>query len=392
MNRIMDNNSIKREVWVDWMRVIACFMVMVVHSTEPFYLGGEGSLVLTKMDALWVAFFDSLARACVPLFVIASSYLQFPIHYPTREFLKRRAVRVLIPFLIWTVFYALYWGKPVENLKGLLLNFNYAAGHLWFVYMLLGLYLLMPLLSPWAEKVGRKELLFYIGIWGFTTFIPYIREFASGGEILLVKAADGLPAPALFPLWGEASWNPFGLLYYFSGFIGYMLLGLYLRKFAGEWSRAKSLGIGIPSLLVGLAISAVGFYRRILASAGGAFPVGGDVSLAVGWETAVTFNTIGVALMSLGWILLFRQIRSEGVFYRKVLLPVSQASYGMYLCHMVVLALVSGWICQWLGTGGDTVWTTPVEILLTAACTFIPVALLSVLLRRIPRVGKWLMG
>ena len=33
----------KREVWIDWMRVIACFLVLVVHSVEPFYLGGEGS-------------------------------------------------------------------------------------------------------------------------------------------------------------------------------------------------------------------------------------------------------------------------------------------------------------------------------------------------------------
>lgn len=382
----------EREIWIDWMRVIACFMVMAVHSTEPFYLGGDGSLVLTRMDAFWVAFFDSLARASVPLFVIASSYLQFPIHYPTKEFLRRRAVRVVVPFLIWTVFYAFYWGEPVANLKGLLLNFNYAAGHLWFVYMLLGLYLLMPLLSPWAEKAGRKELLFYLGIWGFTTLIPYIRELASGGEQLLIRAADGLPAPALFPLWGEASWNPFGVLYYFSGFIGYMLLGLYLRKFAGDWSRGKSLGLGIPALIAGFAISFIGFYRRILASAGGIFPVEGDVSLATGWETAVTFNTPGVALMAFGWILLFRQISAGGGFYRKVLLPVSNASYGMYLIHMIILALASGWIRTWLGTGGDAVWITPLEILLTAVCTFLPVAFAAVLIRKIPRVGKWLMG
>ena len=382
----------KREIWIDWMRVIACFLVMVVHSTEPFYLGGDGSLVLTKLDAGWAAFFDSLARACVPLFVIASSYLQFPIHYSTKEFLKRRAVRVLVPFLIWTLFYAFYWGEPVANLKSLLLNFNYAAGHLWFVYMLLGLYLLMPLLSPWAEKVGRRELLFYLGIWGLTTLIPYIREVASGGEQLLIRAADGLPAPALFPLWGEASWNPFGLLYYFSGFVGYMLLGLYLRKFTADWSRGKSLGIGIPALVAGFAISATGFYRRILASSGGVFPVSGDVSLATLWETAVTFNTPGVALMALGWVLLFKQIKSEGGFYRKVLLPVSNASYGMYLIHMIVLALASGWIREWLGIGGAAAWVTPVEILLTAVCTFIPVALAAVLVRKIPRAGKWLMG
>ena len=385
----------KREIWVDWMRVIACFMVMVVHSTEPFYLGGEGSLVLTRADAFWVALFDALVRSCVPLFVIASSYLQFPVRYPTREFLHRRAVRVLVPFLIWSVFYAFWWGEPVSNLKGLLLNFNYAAGHLWFIYMLLGLYLLMPLLSPWAERVGRKELRFYLCIWLFTTLFPYIREWAAASPAPIIQAADGLPAQALFPLWGEASWNPFGLFYYISGFIGYLLLGLYIRKEAVHWSKGKSLAIGIPAFLAGFALSAGGFLRRMLASADGVFPVSGDVSLAVGWETPITFNSPGVALMAFGGILLFKQIRCEGGFYRKVLLPVSNASYGMYLIHMIALALFSGWIRSWLGAGEAGVlgiWTTPVQILLTAISCFLTVAILAVLIRKIPRIGKWLMG
>jgi surface polysaccharide O-acyltransferase-like enzyme len=63
----------KREIWVDWLRVIACLMVMVVHSTEPFYIGGDGALVLTAGDAFWSAFLDSLVRCCVPLFAVASS-------------------------------------------------------------------------------------------------------------------------------------------------------------------------------------------------------------------------------------------------------------------------------------------------------------------------------
>ncbi|MBQ0069919.1 MAG: acyltransferase family protein, partial [Bacteroidales bacterium] len=139
--------SNNREVWVDWMRVMACFMVMVVHSTEPFYLGGDGAQIMTRADMWWSAAFDSMVRMCVPLFIIASSYLQFPLHYSTCEFFKRRAVRILVPFALWSVVYALYWGEPVDNLKSLLLNFNYAAGHLWFVYMLIGVYLVMPLLS-----------------------------------------------------------------------------------------------------------------------------------------------------------------------------------------------------------------------------------------------------
>ena len=76
----MKETSRTREIWIDWMRVAACFMVIIVHCTEPFYLGGEGSLILTRTDAFWSSFFDSFVRACVPLFIIASSYLQFPLH------------------------------------------------------------------------------------------------------------------------------------------------------------------------------------------------------------------------------------------------------------------------------------------------------------------------
>ena len=211
----------KRTVWIDWMRVAACFMVIIVHSTEPFYLGGNGSQILTQSDAFWSSLFDSFVRACVPLFIVASSYLQFPLHYTTGEFCRRRAVRILIPFIIWSLIYAFVWGEPVSNLKSLMLNFNYSAGHLWFVYMLIGVYLLMPLLSPWAEKVGKKELQIYLGIWLFTTVIPLIRDWVSTDSLAVTYGPTGIPRQALFPLWGEASWNGYGLFYYVSGFIGF---------------------------------------------------------------------------------------------------------------------------------------------------------------------------
>lgn len=385
----------KREVWVDWMRITACFLVMMVHSTEPFYLGGDGTLLLTRTDTFWASFFDSFARACVPLFVVASSYLQFPLRYSTGEFLRRRTARLLIPFVIWTVFYALIWGEPIQNFKDLLLNFNYAAGHLWFVYMLIGLYLLMPLLSPWAEKVGKRELLFFMALCLLTTFIPFVRERAIGDNAVYIFGSGGIPMPAYFPLWGEASWNGFGLFYYLSGFIGYLLLGLYLRRFVGEMSTGRTLAIALPCWLAGFAIAFFGFVRRALETAGGVFPVGGDTTLAAGWETPWCYNSIGVVLMTVGWVLLFRLCKGDGAFYRKVVLPVSKASYGMYLCHMVVLLFYSTLFRNTFGTGVDGslgVMTTPVEIILTATCTYLSVAVACVAVHRIPKIGKWVIG
>ena len=385
----------QRTVWIDWMRVAACFMVIVVHSTEPFYLGGEGSRILTAADAFWASFFDSFVRACVPLFIVASSYLQFPLHYSSGEFCRRRAVRILIPFAVWSLIYAFVWGEPVYNLKNLLLNFNYAAGHLWFVYMLIGVYLLMPILSPWAEKVGKKELQVYLGIWLFTTLLPLIRDWVSTDSLAITYGPTGIPRQALFPLWGEASWNGYGLFYYLSGFIGYLLLGLYFRKFVGELSWKKTLDVALPCWAAGFAIVFGGFLRRVSETSEGVFPTEGIIDLAVYWETTWCNDTIGVALMTIAWILLFKKTTSAGCFYNKVLLPVSKASYGIYLAHLLVLVPVCGAIREWLGsaeTGVLGFWTTPVEILLSAVIAFALTSVASVLIQRVPKIGKYIAG
>ena len=388
------SNDANREIWLDWLRIAACFMVMATHSCEPFYLGGEGSLILTKADAVWVAVLNSLPRAAVALFVFASSYLQFPLHYPTGEFFRKRALRILPPFFFWTIVYALAWGEPVQNFKDLMLNFNYAAGHLWFVYMLVGLYLIMPLLSPWAEKVGKRELQVYLGIWLFTTLIPFVRLFA-GGTAPVIYGPSGIPNPARYPLWGEASWNAYGLFYYLSGFVGYLLLGLYFRKFVGRLSWGRTLAVAVPAFLAGFAICCGGFLSGVWADSKGVFPVEGPVGLAALWEAPWLNDTFGVALMTVAWVLVFRRIGAGGRFYDKVVVPVSKASYGMYLSHLLLLGVVSAWARSSLGTGADGilgVWTTPVQIVSTAVLSFAGVALFCVLVRRIPKIGRYLIG
>lgn len=374
------HKNMNRALWVDCLRVTAIFLVLIVHSTEPFYLGGEGSRIMTLSDAYWVSFFDSFARACVPLFVIASSYLLLPLNYGVEKFFKRRALRVLVPFALWTVVYASAWGEPMQNFKDLLLNFNYAAGHLWFVYMLVGIYLLMPILSPWAERVSRRQLLFYLAICLFTTLIPLIREWA-GVQAPVIYGPSGIPNPAKFPLWGECSWNTYGLFYYFSGFIGYVLFGLYVRRFVGELSWGTTLAIALPSWFTGFAICFFGFLSRVFADAAGVFPIEGPVGLAALWETPWLNDTIGVALMAIGWIILFRKINFSG----KAVLTLSKASYGVYLCHMLILAPVSAWL-------SSTLQNTPLIIILTAVITFTLSSVACAIVQRIPKIGKYIVG
>ena len=96
---MMNNNE--RIVFLDYLRVIACFMVMIVHACEQFYFGADGGLLFASSgDAFWTTWIDSAVRPCVPLFVIASSYLLFPVTRPTGEFFRRRLTRVAVPFAL----------------------------------------------------------------------------------------------------------------------------------------------------------------------------------------------------------------------------------------------------------------------------------------------------
>jgi len=228
-----------------------------------------------------------------------------------------------------------------------------------------------------------------------TTLFPFVRELA-GGEAPLIQAADGLPAPALFPLWGEASWNAFGTFYYVSGFFGYLLLGLYLRRFVENKPWVKLAGCSL--FLLGFAAIFSGLLRRF-SDTSDVFPLTGSLGTAVAWETPINFCGLPVVMTTVGIILLFRSYLAESnedsFFYRNIILPLSQAGYGMYLIHMLVLGNLSPIFRSALGVGSDGVlgnWTTPVEILLTALVSFVIVGVMAVLIQRIPKAGKYLMG
>lgn len=368
------DNSQQRIVFLDYLRVIACFMVILVHAVEPFYLGGEGTLIQTWSAGFWSTIIDSALRAAVPLFLMASSYLLFPIKQDTASFFKRRFTRVLIPLIVWTMLYALipYLGSEgeidrIDNFKRLGWNFLMASGHLWFVYMLVGIYLLMPMLSPWIERISKREEQAFIGLWAFTAIIPLLRPMA--------EAVTGSPN-----VWGECSWNEFGTFYYVSGFVGYLVLGHYFRVYVGELSWRKTLAWALPLWAVGYAIAASGFWTRMPKE----FPVSAPIDLAVEMETSWYFCSLGVALTTVAYFLVIRKITASGSFYRNIVLPFSKVSYGVYLMHMFILVPVFAWVNSW----GLPV---PAVMLLATTITFVTSGIIAQLISLLP-FGKYIVG
>ncbi|MBO5830019.1 MAG: acyltransferase family protein [Alistipes sp.] len=367
MNKV---NSGSRIVFLDYVRVVAIFMVLLVHSIEPFYLGGEGTYVASWGDALWVTFLDSALRCAVPLFVMTSSYLLLPVKGDGMTFLRRRFVRVGVPFVIWSLLYAVipYWGTEdmsiSENLSRLVFNFMPHAGHLWFVYMILGLYIIMPIISPWLERVSQRGERMFIMVWLLSTAVPFLRVAAS--------------ATGFAEVWGEASWNEFGALYYTSGFIGYIVVAHYIRTYV-NWSTVKTLCVALPTLVIGYIIVALPFYLQLP----DAYPVNDSIDLAVRWELSWCFTTTGVALATIALFLLFKLITKPCRIY-PFFERLSKLSYGIYLVHMFVLVAVFGYVSAW-GLA------TPVVMLLTATLTFIISALFVQLLSLLPK-SKYFIG
>lgn len=362
----------KRIAFLDWLRVIACFMVMAIHACEPFYLGGKApdvTFIADRWDALWITVTECICRVCVPLFVITSSYLLFPVRCSTGEFFKRRLVRIAVPFAIWAAAYVAYAGGSWSRLC---FNFPDEGGHLWFVPMILGLYVVMPLLSPWAERVGRRELCGWIAAWLFTTLFPFIRFAWSGlfGEP---------PFGAVPYLWGECPWNAFGTFHYVSGFIGYVLVGLWFRRFAPDMGWRRTLCVAAPLWLAGIAMIGLPFYFRIPS-----FPYSASYSAAVSLEMSIEYNSLGVALATIAVFMLFRKFDFKGAVYERVVRPLSEASYGMYLVHMFILPVAFEALRPHLAT--------PLTILLAASVAFMASAAVAIAIRKIPAVGRVVCG
>ena len=318
-------------VWLDVVRLIAMFTVVCGHCTDPFnfYPGTASNIDEIKF---WGAVYGAVLRPCVPLFVMITGALLLPVRGDASVFYKKRIPRVFFPFLIWSVLYNLfpwitgvlgfepqvilnffpYAGEEVmrqsfsvalEYISQIPLNFSPIAVHMWYIYLLIGLYLYLPIFSAWVEKASDRAKLWFLAAWGVTLLLPYYHQFVASY------------------LWGTCSWNAFGMFYAFAGFNGYLLLGHYLRKL--DWSLSKTLAIGIPMFVVGYAITFFGF--RYISS----LPEYTDEM----YELFFTYCSINVVMMTIPVFMLAKkvQIRSEKV--QKALANLTLCGFGVYMVH-----------------------------------------------------------
>lgn len=352
--------TIQREhiAWVDLLRIISCFLVVVAHAVDPFV----AQLGIKDNEFMWGAIIGSMVRPSVPLFVMISGVLLLPTNMNMRDFYTRRARRLFIPFIAWSLLLPilnyLYFSTGIQStnlyispdnytifntinkMYTFIFNFNQDTTPMWYVYMLIGIYLFLPIINAWLIQASKREIQYFLGIWFTSLCLPYIA---------LVTPYLGFKGDALL---GVCSWNSFGTFYYFSGFLGYVVLAYCLKKYPLNWKMSKRLIIGIPVYIIGFLAAAFGcIYTNKN------FP--GEWNLI---EIPWYFYGVNVFMMTLPVYLLVQKIKiKKSALQTKV----ASLTFGIFLCHFIFVQI-----------GYDFVYTfipipAPFQIILIAIIAFL---------------------
>ena len=330
----MVSSDAQRIVWLDVARLVAFLLLLGCHATDPINAAatyGSSAEAISVDDIAWGAIWGAFVRPCVPLFVMLTGALLLPTSLSMKAFYQRRIPRVLWPFLLWSVLYYLTpwltgvlgadksmvtyifsWAESdcqtladaLTTIARIPLTFPYLASHMWYIYLLIGLYLFMPIFSAWVATATRREKEWVLLLWGVSTALPYVTEFLS---------------PYNF---GTCSWNSFGTFYYFAGFNGYLLLGHYVCRYV-DWGMLKTLAVSVPLIGAGFVISYHGYQTMV------ALPEPTPEQVELFWS----YCTTNVALMSLGWLLLCKRCNVSSAKAQALLKNLTLCGFGIYMAH-----------------------------------------------------------
>lgn len=319
----------KRIIYLDVIRCIACSMIILMHSPSP--KAGNSGIILVPLSFL--------TASGIGLFFMVSGALLLPTNLSMNvfDFLKPRIKKIVFPTLFWSLICIIikYFQNEITILKvgESLLSIPFSAqGHgiFWFMYTLTGLYLIAPIISPFLRKSTKKELLFYLIIWAITLCYPWLK--------LLFKINDSTT----------------GLLYYFTGYSGYFILGYYLHRFH------RNIPYLVSIIFIVFPFICLMTYKALECK--------GSI-LDLFW-----YLSIFVVIMCIGWFGLVQKISIKLEKHSKFLTEFSNCSFGIYLMHIIVMRYFLwkfDFIIYDLGGIGQIIITWFLTIVICFTCTYL---------------------
>lgn len=328
--------------YTSWLRVIAIIGVVLIHVAGLTYINPD-----VRGQASWwlAAALDFGAKWAVPVFVMvsgavilrppkasSSSSSSSSPAAPTpsaREFYRRRLGRLGIPLVFWHLVYVVLVVAVVDTettaagvVANLLRGEVYTA--LYFFWLILGLYALVPMLWPVVRVWSPRQL----GTAGAALVALPALDAALRGIIALLE-----DSPVREP--------PLTLLTQFVPYIGFLLLG---HALGGVVLRGRAL---LLVALVWVATSTELVLQSALVgdpSSDVGTPIGGGAVLA-----AVSPLTYQGAVLALSAVSLFVLVRSVVHPTSGLAAPAAaqrmrrlgDLTFGVFACHLLVLAVVT---------------------------------------------------
>ena len=354
----------KKIDWISNTRVFATTGIILLH-VAAIVVVNEFST--TPNLYWWVGnIYDSFVRCGTPLFFMITGALFLSKEIEIISFLKKRFIRIMIPFLFWSLIYIVNEATlssvyQKTNFFTNIWNAHFGARllkgeisyHLWYVYSVIGLYLFIPILNKWIKNSTEKEILYFLIVWVITLILSY-RYFE-----------------------GKISWYLKPL--YFAEYIGYLVLGYYLFKInvseimggcLTKFDRKRFYG---TLIVLSFLITALGTYF---------------FSIKEGKFSHIFYDrlSINVLFLAIGVFLFIKSCNLTNKIFIKTINFLFKYSYGIFLVHALVLPRLHGF-------GINAYFIHPLLgiPITTLACLGIS-TLIVFLVNKLPFVGKYISG
>lgn len=235
-----ENTSSSRIIYFDYLRVAATFLVMLLHVASACWSGTD---VNSRTWALLNGY-KSITDHGVLLFVLISGALFLDRETSLKKLYLKHVLRMVCAYIFWAFIYSItvnYYYGPVVVIRGIF----FSHYHLWFLPMIIGLYICVPLLQQIAKsEFGIKYFLILSFIFSF--LIPQIRYCA----VTFLGMQDSSLFYQLISRYTEMN------LHMVIGYPFYFILGYYLhRKEIGRKLRILIYAGGLVGVFLSFQLS-----------------------------------------------------------------------------------------------------------------------------------------
>lgn len=351
----MNNATIQlpqaRKEYCDYLRVFATFAVIVLHvSAQNWYTADVNGFA-------WQVFnvFDSIVRWCVPAFVMISGSLFLNKQVALRTLYSKYILRMASAFFVWSSFYAIQMNAPLLDKVLAVAQGHY---HMWFILMIIGIYICLPLIKPLVETDCRTKYTLAISF-VFAFILPEVFVLVGDfGNEYMIRFASAINA-------ANDDMNVNIVL----GYTGYFILGYFLDR--TELKKRQRIGIYVLGLL------------------GAIFTILADAIVAVKTQTYCSnyysYFSVNVLLETIAVFTLFKYAKFNNTKLNQLIKPLAKYSFGAYIVHAFLIEQLD------YQYGFNTFSLTPIAAVLSISIiVFLLAFLISALLNHIPVLKEYI--